>query len=107
MESIFLNNLSWLMPTIVFIGFAIWVFGAFHSFKLISGIKEAMGTAHYTLPNRWPGYDNPETREIVNKSTLLKHHKNKRAFWLKAFFIYVLLVITPVMASAFYLNYAK
>jgi len=87
----------------IVVGFiSIWLFFAYYTYKLSSGIKKELGTEYHLLPNKWPGIDNPDTREAIKNSPVLTKYKNIKIKLFIGLLGYILLVVIPFMGMAYY-----
>ena len=97
-----LENISVFISFII-IGFiSIWLFFAYYTYKLSSGIKKALGPEYHLLPNKWPGIDNPDTREAIKRSPELIKYRNIKIKLFISLLSYILLVVVPFMGISYY-----
>ena len=88
---------------IVIAGFIlIWALFSYYTLKVTLGIKKALGSQYYTIPNRWKNIDNPETREAIETSPeLSKAYKLKIRLFI-TMLVYMFGVLVPAIALNFY-----
>ena len=107
MDTELFDLLMSILPLLFGIWFLLWLYFSYLTYKQLSGIKRRLGTEYYLLPNKWPGFDNPDTRKAIRESPELSkiHRTRTRIFIISIAYFFV--VIIPVFFIPLMFGYGK
>ena len=94
--------MEWLLPFVITGFFLLWLLFSYYTIKLTTGIKKALGSNYYLLPNKWPNIDNSDTRKAIKDSpelTLTYKVKNRLFVVL---LVYLFTILIPTLVFIYY-----
>lgn len=103
MKNQILGNLNWVIP-IVGLGFIfLWFKFAYFTIKVLRGVKKALGSEYYLLPNKWPNVQsNPDVCRVIEESQELSSLNEKKLKAFRVLAIYTVCILIVIIISVFY-----